>query len=119
MKLNKLIYILSIVLFTVSCEKDFLETYPTASLSQEQVGEALAVNDAAAEGTLLGIYEQLYRRGSGGSSAQEDFGVKAYDMYTDILSGDVAHTGKSYNRQTAISESVSYTHLTLPTICSV
>ena len=81
MKLNKLIYILSIVLFTVSCEKDFLETYPTASLSQEQVGEALAVNDAAAEGTLLGIYEQLYRRGSGGSSAQEDFGVKAYDMY--------------------------------------
>ena len=107
MKLNKLIYILSIVLFTVSCEKDFLETYPTASLSQEQVGEALAVNDAAAEGTLLGIYEQLYRWGSGGTSDQEDFGVKAYDMFTDILSGDVAHTGKSYNRQTAISELVA------------
>ena len=104
MKLNKLIYVLSILFITVSCDEEFLETYPTDSLSQEQVGEALAVNPAAAEGTLFGIYEQFYRLGSGGGQGQEDFGLKIIDINTDILSGDMAHTGKSYNRQASISE---------------
>ena len=104
MKIKKLIYILSIFLFSVSCQEDFLETYPTASLSQEQVGEALAVNPAAAEGTLFGIYEQMYRLGSGGYGGQEDFGIKIQHLHTDLLSGDMAHVGKSYNRQTSISE---------------
>ena len=70
MKLNKLIYVLSILFITISCDEEFLETYPTDSLSQEQVGEALAVNPAAAEGTLFGIYEQFYRLGSGGGQGQ-------------------------------------------------
>ena len=104
MKINKLIYVLSILFITVSCSEDFLETYPTDSLSQEQVGAALAVNPAAAEGTLFGIYEQFYRLGSGGGQGQEDFGLKIIDINTDILSGDMAHTGKSYGRQTSISE---------------
>ena len=71
MKIKNLIYISSIFFLAVSCDEDFLETYPTASLSQEQVGEALAVNPAAAEGTLFGIYEQFYRLGSGGYGGQE------------------------------------------------
>ena len=104
MKIKNLIYISSIFFLAVSCEEDFLETYPTASLSQEQVGEALAVNPAAAEGTLFGIYEQFYRLGSGGYGGQEDFGIKIQHLHTDLLSGDMAHTGKSYNRQTSISE---------------
>lgn len=104
MKIKNLIYTLSIFLLAVSCEEDFLETYPTASLSQEQVGEALAVNPAAAEGTLFGIYEQMYRLGSGGYGGQEDFGIKIQHLHTDLLSGDMAHVGKSYNRQTSISE---------------
>lgn len=104
MKIKNLIYISSIFFLAVSCDEDFLETYPTASLSQEQVGEALAVNPAAAEGTLFGIYEQFYRLGSGGYGGQEDFGIKIQHLHTDLLSGDMAHTGKSYNRQTSISE---------------
>ena len=104
MKIKNLIYSLSIFLIAVSCQEDFLETYPTASLSQEQVGEALAVNPAAAEGTLFGIYEQMYRLGSGGGLGQEDFGIKIQHLHTDLLSGDMAHVGKSYNRQTGISE---------------
>ena len=93
-----------VFLTIMSCSKDFLETEPTATLSQEQVTEAAAINPDVAKGTLLGIYENLYRRGSGGTTAQEDFGITSQYMNLDILSADMAHLGKSYNRQTDISE---------------
>jgi hypothetical protein len=104
MKKFKILSLIGIAILAVSCEEDFLETYPTASLSQEQVSEAVAVNPDAAAGTLLGIYENLYRIGSGGVGGQEDYGIKTQDIQLDILSGDMAHLGKSYNRQTQISE---------------
>lgn len=92
------------VLTLGSCEKDFLEVYPTEFLSQEQVTEAATVNPAVSKATLLGIYENLYRRGSGGTTAQEDFGITSQYMNLDILSADMAHLGKSYSRQRDISE---------------
>ena len=104
MKNFKILAFASLALILISCDKDYLETFPTAVLSQEQVSEAVAINPAAAKGTLIGIYEQLYRRGGGGTSSQEDFGVKSIDILLDIMSTDMAHVGKSYNRQTAISE---------------
>ncbi|MDB4187081.1 RagB/SusD family nutrient uptake outer membrane protein [Flavobacteriaceae bacterium] len=104
MKLFKNLAFAAVAISVLSCEKDFLETFPTAELSQEQVAEAVAINPGAAEGTLLGIYEQFYRIGSGGVGGQEDFGIKTQDIFTDMLSGDMAHTGKSYSRMVRISE---------------
>jgi hypothetical protein len=104
MKNIKIFGLVSSLVLLASCQEEFLETYPTASLSQEQVSAAVAVNPDAAKGTLLGIYQQLYARGSGGTSAQEDFGVHLQHMNLDILSQDMAHLGKSYSRQRSISE---------------
>jgi len=104
MKLFKNLAFAAVAVTVLSCEKDFLETFPTTELSQEQVAEAVAINPDAAAGTLLGIYEQFYRIGSGGIGGQEDFGIKTQDIFTDILSGDMAHTGKAYSRMTGISE---------------
>lgn len=104
MKTFKKIALAGILVSFMSCEKEFLETFPTASLSQEQVSEAAEVNPDVSKATLLGIYENLYRRGSGGTSSQEDFGITTQYIQLDMLSGDMAHLGKSYNRQTAISE---------------
>ncbi|WP_405248057.1 MULTISPECIES: RagB/SusD family nutrient uptake outer membrane protein [unclassified Cellulophaga] len=87
-----------------SCEKDFLDVLPTETLSQEQVTEAATVNPNVGKATLLGIYENLYRRGSGGTDDQEDFGITSQYMNLDILSADMAHLGKSYSRQRDISE---------------
>lgn len=101
--LRKIIYV-GVFLSFVSCSEDFLEVYPTEVLSAQQVSEAAEINPNVAKGTLLGIYENLYRRGSGGTNAQEDFGVTAQYMQLDILSADLAHLGKSYNRQVNISE---------------
>jgi hypothetical protein len=100
---RKIIYV-GVLLFFISCSKDFLEVYPSESLSAEQVAEAAEINPDVSKGTLLGIYENLYRRGSGGTGSQEDFGITTQYIQLDMFSADMAHLGKSYNRQTAISE---------------
>ena len=92
------------VLALGSCSEDFLEVKPTEFLSAEQVAEAATVNPDVAKGTLIGIYENLYRRGSGGTGSQEDFGITTQYIQLDMFSADMAHLGKSYNRQTGISE---------------
>tara|TARA_B100000767_G_C19778131_1_gene543954 strand:+ start:4026 stop:5552 length:1527 start_codon:yes stop_codon:yes gene_type:complete len=104
MKNFKILAFASLSLIFISCDDDYLETFPTEVLSQEQVSEAVAINPDAAKGTLIGIYEQLYRQGGGGTTSQEDFGVKSFDVFSDLLSTDLAHTGKSYNRMTSVSE---------------
>lgn len=101
--LRKIIYV-GVLLAFVSCSKNFLEVYPSESLSAEQVAEAAEINPDVSKGTLLGIYENLYRRGSGGTGSQEDFGITTQYIQLDMFSADMAHLGKSYNRQTAISE---------------
>lgn len=93
-----------VILSFTSCSKDFLEVYPTETLSAEQVSEAAEINPDVSKGTLLGIYENLYRRGSGGTNSQEDFGITTQYIQLDMLSADMAHLSKGYNRQTAISE---------------
>lgn len=93
-----------VLLSFISCGKDHLEVYPTETLSQEQVTDAAAVNPDVAKATLFGIYENLYRLGSGGTDSQEDFGITTQYIQLDMMSADMAHLGKSYNRQVNISE---------------
>ena len=73
--LRKIIYFGGALLLLASCSEDYLEVYPTETLSAEQVSEAAEINPDVSAGTLLGIYENLYRRGSGGTDSQEDFGI--------------------------------------------
>lgn len=104
MKTFRKIICTAVLLSFVSCSENFLEVFPTETLSAEQVSEAAEINPAVSKGTLLGIYENLYRRGSGGTTAQEDFGITSQYLNMDILCADMAHLGKSYNRQTSVSE---------------
>ena len=98
------ILLLIVIASLTSCSEDFLDVNPTLTLSAEQVAEASEINPAVGAGTLLGVYENLYRRGSGGTTAQEDFGITSHYMNTDILCADMAHLGKSFSRQRDISE---------------
>lgn len=102
-KIRKFIYV-GVLLSFVSCSEEFLEVYPTNVLSAEQVGEASEVNPDVAKGTLLGIYENLYRFNSGGTGQQEDFGITSLYINFDIWSADMAHLSKGYNRHVAVSE---------------
>jgi hypothetical protein len=62
MKTLRKIALMGVVLIMASCEEEFLDAQPTATLSAETVAEAAELNPLVGPATLLGIYENLYRR---------------------------------------------------------
>lgn len=99
--------IVNLVLFTISalfitgCSEDFLEPERnTATLTDADFAENIDVNPALVEGTLNGIYSFMIQRfGSLGASAEQhyDFGHKGLDVWSDMLSGDMALSTNTYN----------------------
>ena len=92
MKSNiKIILILSIVYSFYSCEDDFLEKEPSEFFTQEQITEAGETDPGVIEALMRGIYALMIQTDTGGSNgADDDFGQKGYDIYGDMLSGDMA-----------------------------
>lgn len=99
--MKKIYFILSIIfasLFLSSCDEEFLDQRPTSFISNDDLGETALINPSIVEGNLRGIYNQMVTRGIGGTSNQEDFGHKSFDMMSDLLSSDMAQIGARYNR---------------------
>lgn len=91
------ISILSAVLsISYSCKEDFLDKQPTAFLTTDQLAEAAAVKPEILEGTMSGIYSLTFQTGTGGTGNHDDFGQKGYDIYSDMLSGDMALSQSVY-----------------------
>lgn len=82
---------------TVGCNDEFLETEPTAYLTQEQLTEASVNNPDLIRGTVSGIYSLMIETGTGGTDGHNDFGQKGVDIFADFLSGDLALTTNTYN----------------------
>lgn len=72
-----------------SCSKDYLEITSTGSLSKSDIDEISKYSPHLGEATLNGLYAYNVRKGSGGTAGHDDFGQKGYDIYTDMLSGDM------------------------------
>jgi hypothetical protein len=99
MKNNKLLLSLvtSFLFMTVGCSDEFLETEPTEFITQEQYAEAAINNPALIRGTITGIYSMMFETGTGGTTGHNDFGQKGVDIWTDMLSGDMALSQNTYN----------------------
>lgn len=99
MKNNKLFLSLvtSLLFVTVGCNDEFLETEPTAFITQEQLAAASVNNPDLIRGTVSGIYSLMFETGTGGTSGHNDFGQKGIDIWTDMLSGDIALSQNTYN----------------------
>lgn len=87
-----------------SCNEDFLEVEPTEFLTQEQIQEASVNNPDVIAGSLSGIYTTMFEAGTGGTTGHDDFGQKAYDIYGDMLSGDMALSVSTYGWYRSITE---------------
>lgn len=85
-----------LVLALSSCEDNFLETSPTEFVSETELGEAANLNPALVQGSVDGIYTQMFTSGSGGTGGHDDFGQKAYDVFSDMLCSDMALSGSVY-----------------------
>lgn len=86
----------TVLLSAGSCSEEFLEKQPSQFLTADQVGDAASRNPDVVAGTLTGIYQLTIDAFTGGTSSHTDFGHKAYDLQSDMLSGDVALSVSTY-----------------------
>ena len=95
---NKLYTILlaAATLGFASCSKDFLEKYPSENISGDQLADLSQQDPAILDGYLSGLYAKMYEVGSGGTTNHDDFGQKGFDIYTDMLAGDMVLGDENY-----------------------
>jgi hypothetical protein len=80
-----------------SCGDDFLVEEPTGDeLNIRQLSEAGEVNPQIPGAFMTGVYSTMFTVGTGGTDSQADMGQKGYDIYSDMLSGDMALTSSTF-----------------------
>ncbi|MDA0178536.1 MULTISPECIES: RagB/SusD family nutrient uptake outer membrane protein [Mesoflavibacter] len=95
---------IAIIGLSSSCSEEFLdnsgvagESQPTASFTSAQVEQAALTNTDIPAASVNGIYAQMIQTGSGGTDLNhDDFGQKGYDIYGDMLCGDMALSVSTY-----------------------
>ncbi|NEV94776.1 RagB/SusD family nutrient uptake outer membrane protein [Psychroflexus sp. YR1-1] len=81
----------------VGCEEEFLVEEPTGSTRNiRQIGEAGEVNPEINGAFMTGVYSTMFSSGTGGTGSHTDFGQRGYDVYGDMLSGDMALSLSTY-----------------------
>lgn len=78
------------------CGEDFLDTEPSDRLSADQVARAAEFNPDIVQGSVSGLYQLMYLEDTGGVGGDWDFGQKGMDIFTDMLSADIAHSKTDY-----------------------
>lgn len=102
--LKQILKIGILALFVSSCAEDLLDnsgvsgsSQPTQFLTEDQLAVAGETNPAIPAAFLNGIYAQMIQTGTGGTDLNhDDFGQKGYDIYGDMLSGDMALSVSTY-----------------------
>lgn len=79
-----------------SCSDDFLESESTELISTDRMAEVAPLNPEVFNGTIRGLYALMYQTGTAGSTGHDDFGQKGFDIYSDMLSGDMVLGGYNY-----------------------
>ncbi|GHE74284.1 membrane protein [Roseivirga thermotolerans] len=92
------------ILSMLGCSEDYLEVQPSEFLTAEQVAEAAANNPEVIAGSMSGIYTLMFQAFTGGTGGHDDFGQKGYDIFSDMLSGDLALTVSTYGWYRTITE---------------
>jgi starch-binding outer membrane protein, SusD/RagB family len=104
--LKYLIVMLAFVAF--SCSDDFLESESTEFISADRLSEVGPYNPEAFNGLVRGIYAMMYQTGTGGTDLNhDDFGQKGYEIYSDMLSGDMVLAGYNYGWYSDIAKMAS------------
>ena len=72
-----------------ACSKDYLDISSTRYISKSDIDEISKTSPHLKDGTLNGLYAYNMLAFGGGTTGHDDFGQKGYDIYTDMLSGDM------------------------------
>lgn len=97
MKTKLSITVFAIALFMTGCSKDFLDKNPSEFISAEDIESSTELNPEVGIGNIRGLYATMMAAGSGGTNLDhDDFGQKGYDIYSDMLSGDMILAALNY-----------------------
>ena len=98
MKLNKYIPVaaLSLMLLNSGCSDSFLEKSPSDYITSGDLEEVAKWNTNILMGQALGTYSTTFAMSTGGVGGHDDFGKKAVDIATDLMSGDMVIMMKGY-----------------------
>lgn len=89
MKYTKYLAVLSAALMMGSCSSDFLDKEPSESASQEQIEDLLSKDPTAVQAFITGYYKNTFAPEA--MSAHDDFGLKAFELATDMMGDDMAY----------------------------
>ncbi|MTE28328.1 RagB/SusD family nutrient uptake outer membrane protein [Winogradskyella ouciana] len=93
----KLMMVSGLLLTFLGCSDDFVNENPESGFQNiNQLGEAASNNPDIVTGFIEGVYSTMYTTGTGGTGGHDDFGHKAYDLFADFLSSDVALSVSTY-----------------------
>lgn len=114
-KILKFTGIAFLTLMLSGCDKDFLVEEPTQFINADQLAGAIVKNPDVGAGSITGIYATMFTTGTGGTTSQQDYGQKGYDVYMDMLCSDMALTTSTYGwyraRITEFQGPLDYTQL--------
>lgn len=98
MKLNKYIPVaaLSLMLLNSGCSDSFLEKSPSDYITSGDLEEVAKWNTNILMGQALGTYSTTFAMSTGDVKGHDDFGQKAVDIATDLMSGDMVIMMKGY-----------------------
>lgn len=97
MKRNLIYSIIVFSLIFVGCSKDFLDPVRNTSvLTAEDLSDYADVNPALVEGTLEGIASFMIQDFGVTGSRHYDFGHKGVDIWSDMVTGDMALSASAY-----------------------
>jgi len=102
--LIRLAYIFALVGILPACSDEFLETEPSEFISANRIAEISEINPELQISNLQGIYANMYLTGTGGTTGHDDFGQKGYDIFSDMLSGDMVLSAKIYGWYAQVSD---------------
>ncbi|PQJ79211.1 RagB/SusD family nutrient uptake outer membrane protein [Polaribacter porphyrae] len=100
----KYLLLLVVIISLNACGEDFLETTPTDEIAVTDLQETAEISPEILESTLRGVYTMMYDLGTGGLGGHNDFGQKATDIHTDLLSADMALSKNTYSRFRLIAQ---------------
>lgn len=107
-----LILALGVGLLFGACSKDYLELSSTQTISKSDIDKISENSPHLGIATLNGLYAYNVRASSGGTTGHDDFGQKGFDIYTDMLSGDLNLNSAIYGWYKQISNFQNMTNFT-------
>lgn len=86
-----------------ACSKDFLDKSSTRFISKDDIDRITEQSPHLMEATINGLYAYNVRQFAAASTGHDDFGQKGFDIYTDMMSGDMNLNSAIYGWYRGIS----------------